>query len=440
MFSSTLRIADYRVRSIALSFALASALTSAVAQANTDSLSPTEAYEAALGPLHAARAQSDDLTDADRFALQIGIARASRDCLVLSAKQSSFATNAKELLALAQICIFGQQYDAARSVLEKYVTLPQAPEMKQALLLLVRAFLGINLPDSADVHLRTLLRDYPYDPQIHFAIDDVIDNAEGTNTWFTQLAFKLCTTQTANTLPLLVSGKMLEGKDSNVSSSVLFNDAVRCAALGLLTGARSANETLHQLTDIAQQPNWRGTPDLDSMQSALKRQMMVGSRVPLSSIQGNSLTKGALLPRTVPLTHGTVLLIPFALWSPSASDIVRDLARLTPGQHLYAITSWRSNTGRDDVPTNQMIAALESWQQSLPSSVSMLIVPDTDLSLFHADTFPAVVAIQNGIVRANGTISGQGAERILLCALDARLDPTMGALSQSLGGCGKQKQ
>jgi hypothetical protein len=166
-----------RQRVFILSVALAGRL--AMAQGNLAALSPSEAYKAALAPFNAAKAQPDDLTEADRFALEDGMALASRDCLAISANPSTFATNETELLALSQLCIFGQQYEPARSTLVTYLGLPNPAERKLALVLLVRAFLGLNQPDSAEPQVRSLLRDYPYDAQTHFAIDQVLDALEG---------------------------------------------------------------------------------------------------------------------------------------------------------------------------------------------------------------------------------------------------------------------
>jgi hypothetical protein len=143
--------------------------------------SPSEAYKAAMAPFMAAKAQPDDLTDANKFALGIGKAQASRDCIALSADMSAFATNEKELIALGELCIFGEQYELARAALVKYLALPEPPERKLALVLLVRALLGLNEPDGAELQVRSLRQDYPYDAQIHFAIDQVIDAMEGSN-------------------------------------------------------------------------------------------------------------------------------------------------------------------------------------------------------------------------------------------------------------------
>jgi hypothetical protein len=117
-----------------LSIALAGRI--ALAQASPPALSPSEAYKAALVPFNAAKAQPDDLTDADRFALQDGMALASRDCLAISANPSAFATNENELIALSQLCIFGQQYEPARSTLVAYLGLPTPTQRKLAVVLL----------------------------------------------------------------------------------------------------------------------------------------------------------------------------------------------------------------------------------------------------------------------------------------------------------------
>ncbi len=406
---------------------LALASDRVLAQGNSTPLSPSEAYKAALAPFNAAKAQPDDLTDADKFALGIGEAQASRDCLALSANTSAFATDAKELLALGELCIFGQSYEPARAILVQYLALPQPPERKLALVLLVRAQLGRGALDEADLLLSTLLNDYPYDAQTHFAIDQVIAALEAVDgdskipTRASQL-LPLCDTQKALTLPLLSSGKGLEGKDLSASPSVLFSDAIRCVALAALTGQTSANDTMHQLAAIAQQPSWAGTADLAPMQAALARQQMVGARVPLSSLHGHMLSNSTLVPRTVSLTRGTVLLLPFTLWAPSAPDVALDLARLAPQQPIYAVTSWSANTGREDASSKEILTSLRLWQQALPPHVSLLIVPDTELSAFHTDSFPAGIVISDGVVRSNSPLSTRGAERMLVRILGDRAE------------------
>lgn len=283
-------------------------------------LSPSEAYKSAMAPFVAAKAQPNDLTDADQFALGIGKAQATRDCLAISAHASPFAGNGKELLALGELCLFGDQYEPARATLVQYLAFPDPPERKLVLVLLIRALLGLNEPDGARLQVSSLLRDYPYDAQIHFAIDQVIDAMEAAkspNPFQPVQVLQLCQQQNAVTLPLLSSGKALEGKEISASASTLFIDAVRCAGLARsLSGPGSkerpsanppsANpmemqlaqelhqvsqqvDTLQQLSAIVRQPDWAGKADLAPMQAALARQLMVGVRAPLSALHAHVL-------------------------------------------------------------------------------------------------------------------------------------------------------
>jgi hypothetical protein len=176
-------------------------------------------------------------------------------------------------------------------------------------------------------------------------------------------------------------------------------------------------DLLPRLAAIAAQPDWAGMADLAPMQAALARQQMVGTRVPIALLHGNALASHTLVPHTVPLAHGIVLMMPFTLWSPSATNTALALAKLKPNQHIYAITSWTANTGQDDAPSNEILASLRAWQQGLPPQISMIIVPDSTLRAFHSDTFPAGIAIQDGVVRFNGVLSSRGAARLLLQSL-----------------------
>jgi hypothetical protein len=396
---------------VLVSFLLVIGVHRFLGQESPKPLSPTESYKAAVVPFMETRSQANDLTDADRFALGIGIAQASRDCLGLSSNVSAIAGNAKELFALAQLCIFGQQFEPARASLVDYLALPQPPQREQALLLLVRAYLGLKEPGAAEPQVRSLLRDYPYDAPIHAAIDQVIDGTEGAPQ--NEMALKLCATQNAATLPLLVAGKALEGKEGSASSAKLFADAIRCAALA--DGSNKTNN-LKELDAIVEQPDWAGTADLAPMQAALERQQMVGTSAPLSSLHGYLPGATSLIPRVVSLRRGTVLLVPFTLWSPSTPEITRDLVKFMPQQAIYAITSWHANTGRDDVRSNEVLEGLRSWRQNLPKNVSILVVPDPVLSAFHSDVFPAGVLIRDGTVLSNSVLASEGAERLLVNA------------------------
>jgi hypothetical protein len=394
-------------------------VVTASGQTDPASLPPSEAYKDAMAPFAAARAQPDDLTDADRFALGIGINKAARSCMTLSTDLQTLGTNAKELLALGELCIFGQQFAPAQSALVAYLALPQPQERKLALVLLIRALLGLDVPDGAELQVDSLLRDYPYDAQTHFAIDQVIDAEEAGSIHRLHAlphALKDCAAQKSATLPLLTSGKGLDGKEISASPSALFADAVRCAALAHDLGDSSGADAMRDLTAIVQQPDWAGSADLLPMQAALLRQQMVGNKTSIKVLAGHVLQNSSLVPRTVSLVDGTVVLVTVSVWSPAALGILRDLTQQAPSLRIVAITSWNTNTGLRDVPTPPILQALREFQQTLPRHLQLLIVPQSAFDIFHADTSPTGIVIHDGTVVFNGALSGKGAERMLLRA------------------------
>ena len=93
------------------------------------------------------------------------------------------------------------------------------------------------------------------------------------------------------------------------------------------------------------------------------------------------------------------------------------IEQFAPQQPIYAITSWRANTGRADAQTAQVLEELRSWQRSLPRRVSVLIVPDEELSAFAADTFPAGILLRDGKVQVNLPFWGNGEQLLVLKVL-----------------------
>ncbi len=382
------------------------------AQSAAKPLTPSEAYKSALAPVTATRSQPNDLTDADKFALGIGIAQASRDCLALSS-DVSLAANPSELFALGQLCVFGQQFESGRAVLVNYLALPQPPQREEALLLLVRAYIGMKEAWSAEPQVDTLLRDYPYDARIHAAIDMVLDGMEGLGPDDNPTVLNLCATQNAATLPLLNAGKTLEAKEGSASAALLFSDAVRCAFLSRTQTSPTISRTLRKSPNCPpgpEPPTWPrcSTPSPVNKWSAKLR------RSPLSADSFSA--PQVSCPKPSSLKPGAVVLVPFTLWSPSAPEMVRDLAKRIPPQSIVAITSWHANTGRDDVRSDDVLAALRSFQKAFPARVSVLIVPDTVLGALQSDVFPAAIPIHDGTVLANLSLNSEGAERLVIDA------------------------
>jgi hypothetical protein len=142
---------------------------------------------------------------------------------------------------------------------------------------------------------------------------------------------------------------------------------------------------------------------------------MTGQSIPLRVLHARQL--GANLttaPRTLALGHGVIVLAFFTLWSPSATGMIRDLADAAPNAGIYAITSWRANTGEQDAASPQLLSALRQLLPGLPRKVPLLVVPDAELNAFHADQYPAAVVISNGTVSSNVVLSDAGSIRMAL--------------------------
>jgi hypothetical protein len=395
---------------------------STFAQSIEPQLSPSEALQAAMDPFNQARSQNNDLTDADKLALSLGMTRAARDCQALTADPNGLTADAAQLLALGKLCLFGQQFEPAHAALVEYLESSDPPEPEAALVMLARAFLGLKEQNSAYAQVLTLLHDFPYDAQTHQTANNVIDASEGWDSdpekQLNWMAADLCEKQSAATLPLLVAGKGLPAKDGDLTASALYADALRCVALARSLGDKKADDALAQLAAVVQQPNWQHTAELALMQEALSRAKMFGQAAPLVTLHAHQVNStGALVPRTVPLRRGPIVLAAFTLWSPNAADRIRALAAAAPPHSVYAVTSASANTGGADIPTQRMLDTLRALQKTLPLQVPLLIVPDAELSTFHIDQFPAAIAIREGKVVSNAVLAGDGALRMTLLSL-----------------------
>ena len=388
------------------------------AQENTEKSSPTDSYRAAFEPYNATRSQPNDLTDADRFALNLGMTRAYHDCAKLSTKISAFENDEKELFSLGQLCIFGKQYEMARVALVRYLTLPQQPKREQALVLLTRTFLGLNTIESAAAQVRTLLLVFPYDASIHSVINEVIDRTEGESGYLNKLTEELCVAQSTATLPLLQKAADLDGAQGKLTAASLFIDAMRCSS-ALRNSTKLPD--INALAAIAQEPAWKVRSDLPSVQRALDRQKMVGAPAPLSTLRGSLVGSASMKPanltsKNIPVMHDNVLLVFFTLWSASTPDALREIAKRAPQQMIYAISSWGANTGSESVHPDNVLDGIRAWKQAAPKNVQFVLVPDAVINSFHVDTYPTGVLIKDGIVRANTVLTGEGDVRVLLNA------------------------
>jgi hypothetical protein len=396
-------------------------------------MSPTDAYLYAMEPFNNARSAPDDLTEADKWALGIGITRAKEQCDLHS--QEKF--EAEDLLAEGKLCIFGQDYEPARHRLINYIARPQPKAPEVGRLLLARAFIGLGSIDSAESQMESLVSLFPYDASIHLGIDMVIDAALASDaTDDLAIVPRLNELQLPHTFDALAHGGSLTGNGDSVDAAMLVRDALRVAdTLRRNFKPEDAAPIVDRLRTAVAAPTILSSASYPAIQNALTRYNMFQQPTPVREFHGMELTvaKGNMarvvpLYDTDPAAHRIVhssgshtiirtlddrtLVLVFSLASPASSDTIHKILdrlahdHVTPGMKVIAVSSFAANIGVD-TPTPQLFEALQAFRALLPPKLPTLIVPGPLLQPFAIDMWPAAILFDGkGRVRWLNTISG----------------------------------
>jgi hypothetical protein len=396
-------------------------------------MTPAAAYQYAMEPFNNARNAPDDLTDADKWALHLGMERANQQCEVLKLQKLI----GEDLLTLGKVCLFGQDFEVARENLIAYLELPapQSPEVGR--LLLLRAFLGLHQIAAAESQAESLLSDFPYDASIHLGIDQIIDAAAASNNADDLgVIGRLEPQQLPHILDALAAGGSLKGNGDFVDAATLVHDALRIANDVRFNGKMDdAEKIVGQVSaDAAADPIVHSASN-PAIQNALTRYAFFQQPSPVRAFHGvELLPSGATLHRTVPLydpnpaAHRIVrrigkdtmvrmlddrtLVLIFSLASPASGPTINktleQLAKdhITPGLQVVAVTSWAANLGVD-TPDPAALASLRAFRATLPAKLPVLIVPDSELHPFAIDRWPAALLVSGkGRVLWLDTLSG----------------------------------
>jgi hypothetical protein len=395
-------------------------------------MSPTDAYLYAMEPFNNARSAPDDLTDADKWALGIGIARANQQCEV----RSTQTFDGEDLLAMGKLCIFGRDYQPARQHLIKYIALPQpkAPEIGR--LLLARAFIGLGSLSSAESQMESLLSLFPYDASIHIGLDMVIDAASASDaTDDLAIIPRLDEQQLPHIFEALARGGSLTGNGDSVDAAMLVRDALRIAdTLRRDYKPDDASPIVDQIRTAITAPAILSSASYPSILNALTRYDLFRQPSPVHEFQGAEWTARGTVARVVPLcdpnpaAHRIVtgsgsrttirmlddrtLVLVFSLAGPASNDAIHKildrLARdhVTPGLKVIAVTSFTANIGVD-APTTQLIATLQAFRALLPPKLPTFVIPDAQLKPFAIDRWPAAILVDGkGRILWLNTLSG----------------------------------
>lgn len=377
-------------------------------------LSPTEAYRYAMQPFQDARSAPNDLTEADQWALGLGASRAHEQCEAIAPTKPQ----GEDLLAMGKLCVFGQDLGPAEDALVAYLGLPKMVDEKTARLLLTRVFVQTNSLPAAESQLDSLTSTFPYDADIHWAIDQVIDAAwaqEGAMTRIMNqsrqaarevpmavsggdLMMRLNALQLPFILKALEAGGMLKTEGSTVSAAVLTRDALRCANGMRKSGkSKDAADLVDQLKTLTAVPAIAQTASKPAIDNAFARYALDGQPAPVDALHGTLVAK-VPAPAVRRFAGKTTLMVVFSLGSPQFHDAVEKIAgelEKTPPKkplQVIAVTSYAAMNGEDE-KTDAVLNALQSLQTTLPVSVPMMIVPDSFLKSFAIDAFPAAIVV-----------------------------------------------
>lgn len=397
-------------------------------------MSPADAYDYAMQPFTNARSSPNDLTEADQWALGIGVARARQSCEALMKEK----LHGEDLLALGKLCIFGQDFEPARRSLVGYLALPQPNSPELCRLLLTRAFLGLHSTASAESQLESLLSLHPYDASTHLGIDMVVDAADASDTVDDLLVIgRLNEQQLPHILDALAhGGSVPAGNGDTVDSALLVRDALRIADTFRRAGKQTnADKILAQVKTEIEAPAILNSAFYPAIRNALTRYELYLQHSPVRSFHAVTLpVSGPLVPHILPLydpdpavhrivrgsgDHTTIrtlddrtLVLVFSLAGPASSPtiqhIVNDLAKdhITPGLKVIAITSWAANIGVD-APTPELLATVRAMRGTLPASLPVYVIPDSELKPFAIDMAPAAILFNGkGRILWLNTLSG----------------------------------
>lgn len=361
-------------------------------------VSPKEAYSFALDPLLQARQAPDDLTEADKWALGVGIARAADSCKSIADKMPTD----ENLLDLGQLCLFGQQHEIAADALKRYITLKNPSNLEQGRILLSQAYVNLQSYTSAESQVESLLEEFPYDAKIHFSCDFILDNAEGTKEDPATIkgmdaitvVRRLNKLQYSHTLEALAKTGSISSADNSatVKASQLIKDALRAARIFKEEGdTKQAEKIIDAVKEALKTSALSMSLEFDSMKNALDRYELVDHKVMEEKLRGDRLLQtGTFVKHIASLSESNSIFIAFSFAAPQSAQVIQNIATAVKnkqGLHIYAVTSYMANNGVEE-KTDSVVNALKALRSMIPSNVTLMVLPEVELQMFSIDSYP----------------------------------------------------
>lgn len=432
---------------------LATAQTPAQGQAQAEAqLPPQAAYEQAIRPLEMTRRAPQNWSEVELAALKIARDQAESAC----AARTPDRFIGDDLLALARLCAFAQQWQPVYQAASKYLddelatnggNLKRPGALAMAFDYKVQASLQLEDPNDAISIARTMLRTVPYDEFTSEATNSTVRSTQCTHT---DQALALL----AQRQPFLLS--LIKGHASPDSGStgtgvagppnlqtplslqVLYGDAIALPTMQQFANQPEAAAAAYTELEAAL-PNNLSSEEATFISERRRQYLLLGAHLPVLTSMGSLLDRGAPAPDNLnsEFAHATVFVL-FPDWCnqclamglkfvPVAKDLqdrfqVRFFALLAqadppekrsvkevgknPSKDASSATSKsdkaaRSGSAQPERPHVDLNLAVKPTPDALLLGTPTLVVPNETLNSFAATDFPLVVATDhNGVVRA----------------------------------------
>jgi hypothetical protein len=414
-------------------------------------LPPQAAYEQAIRPLEMTRRSPQNWSEVELAALKVAREQAEAACVARSPTQFT----GDDLLGLAKLCAFAQQWQPVLQAASKYIqeqmvtsggNLKKSAALAMALDYSVQANLSLDDPDSALYVSQGMLRTVPYDEFTSEATNSTVRSIQFTHT---DQALALL----AQRQPFLLS--LIKGHGSPDSASmgtgapgapnlqtplslqVLYGDAIALPAMQQFANQPGAAAAAYTELEGAL-PNNLSSEEATFISEKRRQYLLLGSHLPVLTSMGSLLERGAVAPDNLntEFEHGAVFLL-FPDWCnqclamgsnfvPVAKDLqdryhvrffallaqadppekrsVKEVAK-SPSKDASSAVSKSDKAGRSgsapsERPHVELNLAVKPTPDALLLGTPTLVVPNETLNSFAATDFPLVVATDHkGIIR-----------------------------------------
>ena len=358
-----------------------------------DLMPPSAAYAYATQPVDVVRRSPDNMSDAERYAWIVAIARAAKSCE--AAKPSDYT--GEELYSLAQLCALGKAYPEAIASIKAYLAgaEPKNPELARALW----ARTALQMADGRQAQRVTeqLIDMYPYDAIVHNVSQDVLMSLAGPDEGS---AIALAIRRQTALLNAIGSGKPLRSPsgDFEIPTSWLFRDALKLAAIYKHRGDDADADSLFQqiaarLQPVAAQVSAAQHREIDL---AVKHFLMLGKpaapigywkRVPKTQKRVSATLDGK---------GKVIVLLFYTSWCAQCFKAMADLPKL-PAQYKNKVAAFGVTTP-DTFGVNRMDAAaidkaLLAEFKTQTAGIPLLVADDDVRRALSIEDFPMLAVI-----------------------------------------------